>query len=120
MDGTDALLRQGCGRRYRVVAHADAGLAAFLERCKAEGWRLAGSGEDVYILEVAAGTAKEIEAYVRRHCRRQALAWVELAAVCLLLYAILRLCGDGFDLMRNEAVGGLAFLVYPATATVCM
>ena len=80
MDGTDALLRQdGGGKRYRVVAHADAGLTAFLERCEAEGWRLAGSGEDVYILEDAAGTAKEIEdgateAYVRRRCRRKALA----------------------------------------------
>ena len=130
MDGTDALLRQdGGGKRYRVVAHADAGLTAFLERCEAEGWRLAGSGEDVYILEDAAGTAKEIEdgateAYVRRRCRRKALAWAGLAAFYLLLYAIMRLCGDGFDLMRSGVLGGLFFLVYPAmmlaAAAICL
>ena len=130
MDGTDALLRQdGGGKRYRVVAHADAGLTAFLERCEAEGWRLAGSGEDVYILEDAAGTAKEIEdgateAYVRRRCRRKALAWAGLAAFYLLLYAIMRLCGDGFDLMRSGVLGGLFLLVYPAmmlaAAAICL
>ena len=130
IDGTDALLRQdGGGKRYRVVAHADAGLTAFLERCEAEGWRLAGSGEDVYILEDAAGTAKEIEdgateAYVRRRCRRKALAWAGLAAFYLLLYAIMRLCGDGFDLMRSGVLGGLFLLVYPAmmlaAAAICL
>lgn len=130
MDGTDALLRQdGGGKRYRVVAHADAGLTAFLERCEAEGWRLAGSGEDVYILEDAAGTAKEIEdgvteAYVRRRCRRKALAWAGLAAFYLLLYAIVRLCSDGFDLMRSGVLGGLFLLVYPAMmlagAAICL
>ena len=130
LEGTDAPLRQdGGGRRFRVLAHADAGLAAFLEHCETEGWRLAGSGEDVYILEDAAGTAKEIEdesteAYVRRRCRRKALTWVGLAAACLLLYVIVRLCGDGFDLMRSGVLGGLFLLVYPAmmlaAAAICL
>lgn len=130
LEGTDALLKEdGGGRRYRVLAHADAGLAAFLEHCETEGWRLAGSGEDVYILEDAAGTAKEIEdesteAYVRRRCRRKALTWVGLAAACLLLYVIVRLCGDGFDLMRSGVLGGLFLLVYPAmmlaAAAICL
>lgn len=130
MEGTDALLKEdGGGRRYRVLAHAEAGLAAFLEYCETEGWRLAGSGEDVYILEDAAGTAKEIEdesteAYVRRRCRRKALTWVGLAAACLLLYVIVRLCGDGFDLMRSGVLGGLFLLVYPAmmlaAAAICL
>ena len=130
LEGTDALLKEdGGGRRYRVVAHAEARLAAFLERCETEGWRLAGSGEDVYILEDAAGTAKEIEdgtteAYVRRRCRRKALTWAGLAAACLLLYVIVRLCGDGFDLMRSGVLGGLFLLVYPAmmlaAAAICL
>ncbi len=130
LEGTDALLKEdGGGRRYRVLAHAEAGLAAFLEHCETEGWRLAGSGEDVYILEDAAGTAKEIEdesteAYVRRRCRRKALTWVGLAAACLLLYVIVRLCGDGFDLMRSGVLGGLFLLVYPAmmlaAAAICL
>ena len=61
MDDADVMLKEdGGGRRYRVVAHAEAGLAAFLERCETEGWRLAGSGEDGYILEDAAGTAKSV------------------------------------------------------------
>ena len=114
MDDADVMLKEdGGGRRYRVVAHAEAGLAAFLERYETEGWRLAGSGEDVYILEDAAGTAKEIEdgtteAYVRRRCRRKALTWAGLAAACLLLYAIVRLCGEG--------AGGLVCIVYSAIA----
>ena len=29
MDGTDVFLKEGGGKRYRVVAHAEAGLAAF-------------------------------------------------------------------------------------------
>ena len=122
MDDADVMLKEdGGGRRYRVVAHAEAGLAAFLERYETEGWRLAGSGEDVYILEDAAGTAKEIEdgtteAYVRRRCRRKALAWAGLAAACLLLYVIVRLCGDGFHLMRGEGAGGLVCIVYCAIA----
>lgn len=122
MDDADVMLKEdGGGRRYRVVAHAEAGLAAFLERYETEGWRLAGSGEDVYILEDAAGTAKEIEdgtteAYVRRRCRRKALTWVGLAAACLLLYVIVRLCGDGFHLMRGEGAGGLVCIVYSAIA----
>ena len=130
LEGTDALLKEdGGGRRYRVLAHAEAELAAFLEHCETEGWRLAGSGEDVYILEDAAGTAKEIEdesteAYVRRRCRRKALTWVGLAAACLLLYVIVRLCGDGFDLMRSGVLGGLFLLVYPAmmlaAAAICL
>lgn len=130
LEGADALLKEdGGGRRYRVLAHAEAELAAFLEHCETEGWRLAGSGEDVYILEDAAGTAKEIEdesteAYVRRRCRRKALTWVGLAAACLLLYVIVRLCGDGFDLMRSGVLGGLFLLVYPAmmlaAAAICL
>ncbi len=122
LEGADALLKEdGGGRRYRVLAHAEAELAAFLEHCETEGWRLAGSGEDVYILEDAAGTAKEIEdesteAYVRRRCRRKALTWVGLAAACLLLYVIVRLCGDGFHLMRGEGAGGLVCIVYSAIA----
>ena len=40
MDDADVMLKEdGGGRRYRVVAHAEAGLAAFLERYETEGSR---------------------------------------------------------------------------------
>ena len=52
LEGTDALLRQdGGGRRFRVLAHADAGLAAFSRRCEAEGWQLAASGDGAHVFE---------------------------------------------------------------------
>ena len=100
--------RGGLRRRRRIFS-----------RLRAEGWRLAGSGEDVHIFVDAAGTAKEIEDGDDRGLRAPPLAaegagWAGLAAFYLLLYAIMRLCGDGFDLMRSGVLGGLFLLVYPA------
>ena len=81
LEGTDALLRQdGGGRRFRVLAHADAGLAAFSRRCEAEGWQLAASGDGAHVFEAVREMPGALDergsrAYARGRCGRRALCW---------------------------------------------
>ena len=90
LEGTDALLKEdGGGRRYRVLAHADAGLAEFSRHCEAEGWQLAASGDGAHVFEAVrevSGVRDErgSRAYARGRCGRRALCWAALAAACLL------------------------------------
>ena len=90
LEGTDALLRQdGGGRRFRVLAHADAGLAAFSQRCEAEGWQLAASGDGAHVFEAVREMPGALDergsrAYARGRCGRRALCWAALAALCFL------------------------------------
>ena len=97
LEGTDALLKEdGGGRRYRVLAHADAGLAEFSRHCEAEGWQLAASGDGAHVFEAVREVSGALDergsrAYARGRCGRRALCWAALAAAVALAVLLLSL-----------------------------
>lgn len=125
MDGTDALLRQdGGGKRYRVVAHADAGLTAFLERCEAEGWQLAASGDGAHVFEAVRKMPGALDergsrAYARGRCGRRALCWAALAAAVALAVLLLGL-GGHLPLWRRGALAAFCFLPALPPLALCL
>ena len=125
MDGTDALLRQdGGGRRYRVVAHADAGLAEFSRRCEAEGWRLAASGDGAHVFEAVRKMPGALDergsrAYARGRCGRRALCWAALTAAVALAVLLLGPWGH-LPLWRRGALAALCFLPALPPLALCL
>ena len=125
LEGTDALLRQdGGGKRYRVVAHADAGLAAFSRRCEAEGWQLAASGDGAHVFEAVrkmpgAFDERGSRASARGRCGLRALCWAALAAAVALAVLLLGL-GGHLPLWRRGALAAFCFLPALPPLALCL
>ena len=125
LEGTDALLRQdGGGRRFRVLAHADAGLAAFSRRCEAQGWQLGASGDGAHVFEAVRKMPGALDergsrAYARGRFVRRALCWAALAAAVALAVLLLGLWGD-LPLWRRGALAALCFLPALPPLALCL
>ena len=125
LEGTDALLRQdGGGRRFRVLAHADAGLAAFSRRCEAEGWQLAASGDGAHVFEAVRKMPGALDergsrAYARGRCGLRALCWAALAAAVALAVLLLGL-GGHLPLWRRGALAAFCFLPALPPLALCL
>ena len=125
LEGTDALLRQdGGGRRFRVLAHADAGLAAFSRRCEAEGWQLAALGDGAHVFEAVRKMPGALDergsrAYARGRCGRRALCWAALAAAVALAVLLLGLWGH-LPLWRRGALAAFCFLPALPPLALCL
>ena len=125
LEGTDALLKEdGGGRRYRVLAHADAGLAEFSRHCEAEGWQLAASGDGAHVFEAVREVSGALDergsrAYARGRCGRRALCWAALAAAVALAVLLLGLWGH-LPLWRRGALAAFCFLPALPPLALCL
>ena len=124
-EGTDALLRQdGGGRRFRVLAHADAGLEEFSRRCEAQGWQLGASGDGAHVFEAVREMPGALDergsrAYARGRCGRRALCWAALAAAVALVVLLLGL-GGHLPLWRRGALAAFCFLPALPPLALCL